>query len=129
MKRLWIVVAATGVVALSALGGAPVATAEAACGGDGQPPCPLQGWMEQHMQPPFEKEDLKALAAALEKAAKFAPDPKWNEGPNSWAKIANDAAAAAKAGDFKAARASCKSCHKAWRKQYRDQFRTKALPK
>jgi cytochrome c556 len=109
--------------------GAPAATADDACGEEGQPKCPLQGWMEQNMQAPFEKEDLKALGAALEKAAKMSPDPKWNEGATGWAKIANDAAAAAKAGDFKAVRESCKTCHKAWRKQYREQHRKKALPK
>ena len=91
--------------------------------------CPLGDWMEANMQAAYDKEDLKALEKHLEKAATFAPDPSWNKGDNAWEKIAKDAAAKAKAGDFKAVQASCKSCHKTWRKKYRDEFRSKALPK
>ena len=129
MKRVLIVLGMAALVAVSALAGSPTATADDACGEEGQPACPLQGWMEQNMQTAFEKQDLKGLAVALEKASKFAPDKKWNDGPTGWAKIANDAAAAAKAGDFKAVRESCKTCHKAWRKQYREQFRKQPVPK
>ena len=56
------------------------------------------------------------------------PDPRWNDGADGWSKTANDGAAKAKAGDFAAVQATCKSCHKTWRKKYRDEFRPRALP-
>lgn len=89
--------------------------------------CPLHDWMEKELQAALDAGDLKKVAAGLEKAAGYAPDPKWNEGDNSWSKIAKDGAAAAKAGDAKAAGASCKSCHKAWRKEYKEKHRSKPL--
>jgi cytochrome c556 len=100
---------------------------DGACGEKGQPRCPLQGWMEKNMQDPFDKKDLKKLAESLEKAAAFVPDPKWNSGDKGWAKIAKDGAAAAKAGDFKTVQQTCKSCHKAWRTDYKKQFRNRPI--
>ena len=96
MKRFGVVLAFSAVVA--ALGvGAFRAQAEgpATCGAKGQPSCPLQGWMEKNMGDPFDKKDLAKVAASLEKVATMAPDPKWNDGPTGWSKIAKDAAAAA----------------------------------
>ena len=61
------------------------------------------------MQDPLDKKDLKTVAASLEKAASFVPDPKWNDGPTGWAKIAKDGAAAAKAGDLAATQQTCKT--------------------
>jgi cytochrome c556 len=111
-----------------ALLGMPRAQAEdAKCGAKGQPSCPLQGWMEKNMQEPFEAKDLKKLAVSLEKAAGFAPDPSWNEGATSWSKIAKDAAAAAKAGKFDEVEKACKSCHKTWRKKYKQEHRTREI--
>ena len=37
-------------------------------------------------------------------------------------------AAAAKANDVPALQQSCKTCHKAFRKKYKEQFRTRPLP-
>ena len=56
------------------------------------------------------------------------PNPKWNEGETGWAKIAKAGAAAAKAGDAAATGAACKSCHKAWRNQYKKEFRMRPVP-
>jgi cytochrome c556 len=81
------------------------------------------------MEGPEEKGDTKALAAAYEKLAAMAPDPKWNEGESGWAAISKAGAEAAKKGDMVAAKAQCKSCHKAWRGKYKDSFRSKPLPK
>lgn len=89
---------------------------------------PLAHWMEANMQSALEAGDLPKLAAALEKAAAFAPDPSWNQGDTSWEKIAKDGAAKAKAGDMAGARASCKGCHTAWRKKYKAQFAQRPLP-
>ena len=129
MKRLVIVVGMCGCVSAMALLLQPKVRADAACGETGQPSCPLQGWMETQMDPPSDKGDMKALAAAYEKLAKMAPDPKWNEGESGWSKIATAGAEAAKKGDTVAAKAQCKTCHKAWRSKYKDTFRTKPVPK
>ena len=112
MKRFAIVLTFTAAVSALALVSLPQVRAEdGKCGEKGQPSCPLQGWMEKNMQDPLDKKDLKTVAASLEKAAKFVPDPKWNDGPTGWAKIANDGAAAAKAGDAAGTQAACKACH------------------
>ena len=89
---------------------------------------PLAQWMESNLQAAVEANDLPKLAAGLEKAATFAPDPSWNQGETSWEKIAKDGAAKAKAGDLAGARASCKACHSAWRKKYKAQFAQRPLP-
>jgi hypothetical protein len=128
MKRLSIVLLTTGLVSgLALLSLARVQAEDAPCGEKGQPNCPLQGWMEKNMQGPFDDKDLKKLAEALEKAAGFAPDPKWNEGATGWSKIAKDGAAAAKAGDFATVQQTCKTCHKAWRSKYKKEHRKKPI--
>lgn len=127
MKRLvWVLLLSGGLTA-AVLMQQPKVQAEGTCGAKGQPSCPLQGWMEKNMDPAVEKNDAKALAAAFEKAAGFAPDPKWNEGADSWSKISKDGAAAAKSGDIAAAKKLCKSCHKAWRDKYKAEHRTKPI--
>lgn len=128
MKNFSIAVAFTLLVSgLGLVDLSRAAADDAACGGKGQQPCPLQGWMEKNMQPAFDDKDFKKLAEALNKAAAFAPDPKWNEGDKGWKKLSEDGAKAAEAGDLKAVQASCKSCHKEWRKQYRKEHRTKPI--
>lgn len=129
-QTVWAMVLSAAFMGLVYVGSAPSAQAAgAACGEKGQPSCPLQGWMEKEMDPLVEKGDTKALALAFEKVAKFAPDPKWNTGDPSWAAISKEGAEAAKKGDLKAAKATCKSCHKAFREKYKTSFRTTALPK
>jgi hypothetical protein len=128
MKRFLIVLATTGLISGIALSArSPVRAEDAKCGEKGQPNCPLQGWMEDNMQPAFEAKDAKKLAELLEKAAGFAPDPTWNEGDAGWAKTAKDGAAAAKAGNLEAVQQSCKSCHKAWRSRYKKEHRLKPI--
>lgn len=101
----------------------------AACGGDGQPHCPLQQWMEDNVTPAVEAGDNAALAAALTKIATFAPDPSWNAGATSWRGISEAAATKARNGDFRGARAACKQCHEAFRERYRTEFRTRPVPR
>jgi hypothetical protein len=128
MKRFAIVTTFAAAVAALSLWNLPAVQAEdAKCGEKGQPSCPLQGWMEKNIDAVLEKGDMAKLAANLEKAATFVPNPKWNEGDNGWAKIAKEGAAAAKAGNAAGVKASCKSCHKAWRNQYKKEFRTKPI--
>ena len=85
------------VSALALIASAACAAEDAKCGEKGQP-LPAAGLDGKNVQDPLDKKDLKAVAASLEKAAGFAPDPKWNEGDKGWAKIAKDGAAAAQGG-------------------------------
>ena len=96
-----------------------------ACGKPGQPPCPLQDWMRKNVAAALATNDAAALAVALEKSAQLSPDPAWA----SWVSAASSGAAAAKKGDVAGARAACKTCHDAWRTAYRDQFRTRPIPR
>jgi hypothetical protein len=127
MKRLLWVLALSSSVAGVALMQQPTVRADGTCGAKGQPSCPLQGWMEKNMDPAVEKNDFKALGTAFEKTASLVPDPKWNDGPNSWSKLSQDGVAAAKSGDMAAAKKLCKSCHKAWRDKYKSDFRMKPV--
>jgi hypothetical protein len=132
MTRLSLVlglVVCVGALAVSTWSPTAQAEAEAKCGGSGQPNCPMQAWMEKEMEGPEDKGDTKALAVAYEKLAGMAPEPKWNEGETGWAAISKAGADAAKKGDMVAAKAQCKTCHKAWRSKYKDSFRSKPLPK
>jgi hypothetical protein len=106
-----------------------VAAAAAAgpCGDKGQPPCPLQGWMEHNLQQPLDAGDLAHVAAGLARLAHFAPDASWNAGATGWDKLATDATAAAKAGDVARVKQACKTCHKAWRAKYKASFRQRAV--
>ena len=108
--------------------GTPPAQAVAACGGTGQPKCPLEQWMEDNAQAAAENGDLPRLAEVYTKMAGWAPDPAWNTGANSWRGIAEGAATKARAGDMRGARSACKSCHQAWRARYRTEFRGRAVP-
>ena len=116
---------ATG--ALSALG-APSASdtpdaSAAECGTTHLPDCPLQAWMKEHANPPVMTEDLPALAAALDAIAVFAP----TTGYPSWASVAKDGAAAARAGDLAAAKASCRSCHEQYKARYKTEMRSRKI--
>lgn len=106
---------------------APQAAAAAACGDKGQPQCPLQAWMEQQLQTPLDAGDLRAVAAALMRAAELAPEPSWNTRAPSWRSIAQAGRAAAAQGDAAATQRSCKACHQAFRREYRAQFRQRPL--
>jgi hypothetical protein len=128
MKRFSVVVAFSVMVAALSLASFRAQAEDAKCGEKGQPSCPLEGWMEKNLGEPMDAKDLAKVAAGLERVAGMAPDPKWNEGATGWSKIAKDGAAAAKAGDAAAAGASCKSCHKTWRKQYKKEFRMRPVP-
>jgi len=130
-KPLSVLVSASALLAAAALVDTPTARAgDTQCGEEGQPMCPLQGWMDKNVQAALEAGKLDELAKLLgEKVPKAVPDKKWNDGDQGWSKLAKEGADAAKAGDKKAVMATCKSCHKAWREKYKDAFRTKPLPK
>jgi len=92
-------------------------------------PCPLHDWMEKNVQAAVEDGNTRALSKALKRAAEFAPDPSWNAGPHAWRTISLAGAEKAAAGDMPGARASCKGCHQAWRKQYKAQYRARPVPR
>ncbi|MDH5675316.1 MAG: hypothetical protein OEZ06_24560 [Myxococcales bacterium] len=107
---------------------APAAKAPEACGDDDQPPCPLQGWMDKNLQAPMEAGSAAKLAAGMRRAAKLSPDASWNGGDKGWVTIANEGAKLADAGDMAGVKKTCKGCHKAWRKKYKAQYRTRPVP-
>ena len=101
--------------------------AAAPCGEKGQPACPLQGWMERHLQQPLDDGDFAKVAQGLARVPKFVPDPSWNAGAQGWSAIAEAGESAAKQGDAAAARQSCKTCHKTWRSKYKASFRLRPI--
>jgi len=109
-------------------GKAPAPTPPVACGEEGQPHCPLQGWMEDNAGPAAENGDAAAMADVYTKIAGFSPDPTWNTGPNSWRALSEAGATKARAGDVRGARAACKACHTAWRTRYKAEHRHDPVP-
>ncbi len=98
---------------------------DAGCGGPGQAPCPLQGWMRSRMAAPLAARgfaDLEASFSALERAA---PDAAWT----IWGEAARAGVRAAKAADSKAVREACKACHDAHRADYRAKYRGVPAPR
>jgi cytochrome c553 len=78
--------------------------------------------MKANMNPPSTANDGPGLAAALGKAAAFAP-----AGYTNWSSIAKDGAAAAKTGDVTAAKAACRSCHDQYKQKYKSEMRTRKI--
>ncbi|MDB4942692.1 MAG: hypothetical protein JWP97_2226, partial [Labilithrix sp.] len=99
-----------------------LAAANAACGTKPLPDCPLQAWMKANTNPFIADNDMPALAAALDRAATFAPP-----GYTTWASIAKDGAKAAKAGDLAAAKASCRTCHEQHKAKYKAELRGRKI--
>lgn len=137
MKRSWIAAMGAVVGASMLLAGSSAANDGSnegddarveqppSCGIPGQAPCPMQAWMRASVATPLASNDSAALAAALDRTAKFAPDASWT----SWSTLATTGAAATRRGDITAARASCKGCHDAWREKYRASYRARPLPR
>lgn len=97
------------------------------CGGEGQTPCPLQGWMQDHSGPAAEAGDATQLAALYDQIAGMSPDPAWNTGATGWRQISEDGATKARAGDVRGAKAACKACHTQWRDRYKAEHRHDAV--
>jgi hypothetical protein len=125
-KRSWLLLLASVMVGAAALGALPMTAStasadDAACGGK-ENPCPLQKWMRTNMGPALANNDMPGLAKALDHAAGFSPDASW-----TWAQMAKAGAEAARKGDVAGAKASCKSCHDAYKDKYKTQFRTRPV--
>ena len=127
--KVWFGLLAGVVLGAAAIAAAPsVAVADNACGTK-ENPCPLQKWMRQNMAPANASGDMPALAAALDKAAGFAPDPSWNgkDAKTNWDAIAKAGAAAARANDASAVKAACTGCHNGYKDKYKENLRTKPV--
>lgn len=86
-------------------------------------PCPLQKWMRSNMGAPLAAGDMDSLGRALTHVAASSPDPTWT----TWAQFANQGAAAAAAKDMTGVKASCKSCHDAFKDKYKTQYRARPV--
>jgi hypothetical protein len=85
--------------------------------------------MEDHLQAALDKSDLAALEKGLTQAARFAPDPSWENADNGWTKLSKAGATAAASGDLATVKQTCKSCHKAWRSKYKQPaLRSRPIP-
>jgi hypothetical protein len=83
----------------------------------------MQAWMKRNTAAAMAASDLPALATALDQIVKFAP-----AGYTNWASISRDGAAAARAGNTDAVKASCRGCHDQYRSKYRTDMRARPLP-
>ncbi len=124
MKRIAMVLGLSLLVGMATFAAQPAARADEECS---KGTCPMHDWMESSLQEAMDAGDLAKVATNLEKLSGMAPDAKWNAADPSWEKTAKAGAAAAKAGDAKATGQSCKTCHKAFRKQYKAEHRKKPL--
>jgi cytochrome c556 len=100
----------------------PTPPAPAACG-TSDTPCPLQKWMRANMGASLAAGDMDALGKALDHAAGLSPDATWT----AWAQFAKQGSAAATAKDMNGVKASCKSCHDAFKDKYKAQYRTRPV--
>jgi hypothetical protein len=98
------------------------APAPAACGTMDNP-CPLQKWMRVNMGTPLASGDFDALGKALDHAGGFSPDATWT----TWAQFAKQGSTAAAAKDMNGVKASCKSCHDAFKDKYKAQYRARVV--
>jgi hypothetical protein len=114
---------AVTVVVAPAAAAPPPAPAEPTCGLDGQPECPLQHWMDHHLNGPLSRDDFPALITAFRDLAAASPP-----GFDGWRPWAQGGAAAAAKHDGEGVRMACKGCHDRYRERYRATLRERPLP-
>ncbi len=127
MKRSSVAILVGSFLFAAAIAVVPSASAQDASCGSKTNPCPLQKWMQDNMGSKMMEGDLAAVATSFDKVATMSPDASWGD----WAKISKDGAAAArKGGDegTQGAKAACKACHDKYKTDYKQKFRTKAVP-
>ena len=96
---------------------------EFACGEKGEPLCPMQSWMKKNIAKAVSAGDLPRIAKHLQFIADHTV-----EGYDDWTEMAEAGVKAAEADDLKAAKKSCKPCHKAYQKKWRKTRRDEAWP-
>lgn len=97
----------------------------AACGGPGQPACPLQSFMRSRLAAPLARGAVAEVAAGFEQLAFLTPDPAWSD----WRGYALAGASAAKVSDLGAVRHACNGCHTKYRDAYRAKYRLRPAPR
>lgn len=103
----------------------PLAPEErATCGRPGQARCPMQAWMRTRLADPLSQAKMPALAEAMDRLAAAPPEKTWA----LWATSAREGAAAARRGDGRAVRQSCRTCHEAYRAPFRKKHRMRPAP-
>ena len=102
--------------------GEVVALDDATCGVAGKPDCPLQSWMKGNMSSAKSSADFGKLQGLFAKIATFVP----KEAPFAadWIRMSNAGLAAAKVSDMDGVKKACLDCHSAYRKPYKDGFRS-----
>jgi hypothetical protein len=101
-----------------------IASADGAACGAKTNPCPLQKWMQDNIGSKMADGNMAAVATGLDKAATLSPDASWGD----WATYAKAGADAARKNDTPGVKAACKNCHDKYKQQYKDKYRTKAVP-
>ena len=98
------------------------ATAPGPCGEEGQPDCPLQGFMKREVKAPLKAGEFEKAAAALEKVSTVAP-----KGYDEWSSFAKSAAKAVNTKDAGAIKKACKTCHDKYEDKFKEEHRTDKL--
>jgi hypothetical protein len=80
--------------------------------------------MKKNTSAAMSSQDFDSLATALDKVATFAPT---TPGYPNWASISKDGAAAARAQNLDAVKASCRGCHNQYKDKYKKELRDRAL--
>jgi hypothetical protein len=101
---------------------APAAT-RSTCGGQGLPDCPLQRWMDHHLNGPLSRGEYAALARGFHDLAAVAP-----AGFTGWGAWAEGGAAAAGQRNHAAISQACTGCHDRYRERYRMTMRDRPMP-
>jgi hypothetical protein len=78
--------------------------------------------MKANANPAVSSGDATKLAESLEKMVKMGPP-----GYSNWASISNDGAKAARAGNFDAGKAACRTCHDQYKAKYRAEHRDRKI--
>jgi len=122
--RLWsfLVAGLIGLGAVTAL--VTPASADGQACGSKENPCPLQKWMQANVGSKMADGDMKGVATGLDKAATLSPDASWSD----WPTFAKAGADAARKNDTAGVKAACKNCHDKFKQQYKDKYRSRALP-
>lgn len=111
-----------GAAAPVASGASDAASPADTCTVDGGPGCPMLRFMKGEVATAYAGKKGAELATTLTKLAASAP-----AGYTNWASISRDGAAAAKAGEFTAVKASCRGCHDQYKAKYVAEHRGEAL--
>jgi hypothetical protein len=101
---------------------ASAAPADPTCGVAGLPDCPLQYWMDHHLNGPLSRDDFPALVASFRDLGAATPP-----GLTGWKFWSDGGALAASRHDHDGVLRACKGCHDGYRARYRATMRERPL--